>query len=131
MTWAAVGTALSIGVSSGLSSNKKAREAAKLQSELTYEQRMEEIRRLKQEQDYALGANRAAAFASGVRLTGTSSTQRFLTQMQSDFARDIGFRRRAATLEKNAIRKGASGSNLATIASGVSSIGNSIINYNR
>lgn len=126
-----IGSSL-LGVAGGLSSQGDAKEAAKKQAELTYIQRMEEIRRLKQEQQTVMGENAARAYASGVRVKKGGSTARFLNQVQSDFAADINFRRGSAKMERNAIKAGApgSGSAFGTIASGVGSIANTLINYN-
>jgi hypothetical protein len=133
-----IGTAVSIGSSilgmaGGLSGQKKAKDAAKKQAELTYIQRMEEIRKLRQQQQVVVGENVARAYASGVRVQKGGSTARFLNQVQSDFAADLNYRRGSAKLEREAIRKGApgQGSAFGTIASGIGSIANTLINYNR
>lgn len=136
MAWQAVAAAVSIGASllggaSAAKSNRQAREAARLQSNLMYEQRQEEIRRTILEQNQLIGRNRAAIGASNITFQGSS--QQVLRGIQAEFAKDIDWRRRAADMERTAIRKGAPGAaaNWSTLATTVASIGNTLINYKR
>jgi hypothetical protein len=125
-----IGSSL-LGLAGSSKSNSRAREAAKLQSNLTYEQRQEEIRRAILDQNQLLGRNRAAIGASNITFGGSS--QQVLQGMQAEFAKDIAWRQRSADLEKTAIRKGGpgAGANWASAASAIGSIGNTLMNYNR
>lgn len=120
-----IGSAIG-GIAGGLSSNKKARSATRLQAKMTYRTRMEEIDRLRDEQDRVIGANRANIAASNLLETGSS--KRFLDAVKSDFAHDIAWRQEAARMERRAIRKGAPGStaNWSTAARGLGQIGSTI-----
>lgn len=118
------------GTLGGLKSNEAAKQAAQTQAENTYRQRMEEIRRARRDQEQVTGQNRANIGASGLQFSG--SAMRHLEDVQAEFARDINWRKKAASDEKKAIRAGAPGgtANLATVARGVGSIANTIANYN-
>lgn len=133
--WPAIMAGVSIassvaGMAGGLSSNSKAREAAREQGRLTYNTRMREIDQLREEAEYTKGVNRAAVGASNIQFSG--SAQRHINKVQEGFASDIAWRQKAAVLERSAIRHGAPGSsaNLATVASGVGQIAGTIAGYN-
>ena len=130
MSWVAAGVAVGsavMGTMSSLKANKKAKRATKAQAKLTYTQRMEEIRRVRGEQDFVTGQNVAAVAASNLQMTGSSKRAFEATQQQ--FAGDIAFRTEAARLERTAIRKGAPGSaeNFGAIAQGAGSIASTIM----
>lgn len=149
MGLAAVGAALSIGSSllgigssvlgmkSERDANKRAREAARAQANLTYQTRQEEMRRTRREADQVVGFNRAAIGASNLLFSGSS--RNVLRDVQDEFNRDLDWRRRAAEKEKRAIAMGAPGSSadmaalgrgFAGIASHGVSIGRTLIDYN-
>ena len=120
----AIGGAV-IGAIGGAKSASASRAAAREQAALTYEQRTEEIRRMKISQASNLGRATAFAAASGVERQGTPDI--YLKFMEKEQGRQIDFAERSAKLEREAIRHGAPGvgaSNMAAAASllqGVSS----------
>lgn len=118
-----------LGIAGGLSSNQKAREAARRQAKLTFAQRMEEITRVQSEQRQVMSENEARIGASNILMSGSAA--RVMDSVRAGFARDIAWRRESARLEKRAIRKGAPGgsADMATVAQGVGSIANTIMGY--
>lgn len=91
----------------GLSASKKAKSAARQQSRLTYQQRQEEIRRMRGTAAQEKGRAVAGVFASNVLMSGSSA--RYVKALNMENMREIAFARSAAIMERRAIRKGASG----------------------
>lgn len=87
------------------SANKQARKAARLQSDLTFDQRMEELRRLSFEQDYTEGLATARVAASGVENQGSPTA--YLDYIRGEHGKRFQYARRQAYAEKKAIREGA------------------------
>ena len=136
MSWAAAAAGISIastlfGVGAGLKAEKDAKKAVQRQADLTYQTRLEEMRRTGRDQEQVIGYNRAAIGASNIQFSGSAA--QYLKGIQSEFARDLAWQRNAAAKEREAILAGAPGSSssFANIASGVSSISNTIMNYYR
>lgn len=91
------------------------REAALLQSNVTYSQRREEIRRLALEQDYTEGLARARAASTGVEEGGSPALYQNFVTMENRRRRK--FAQNQAVEERKAIRAGAPGSSAGKIAS--------------
>jgi hypothetical protein len=130
MAWYATGVATvsALGGAFGqISGNEAAREAAQEQADMTYAQRMEEVRRAKIEQARTLGGNVAAVGASNVQFSG--SAQDSIDSMRASFARDISWRNLSAEKEKQAIQSGGPGSSadFAAAAGAAGSIANTVI----
>ena len=133
MAWPAIAAAaVSIGSSllgsgSAMSAASDERDAIRAQAKLTYQQRVEEIRRSKIEQQKVLGYNRAAVGASNLQMSG--SPQRSINKLQEQFAQDIKWREKAAVKERKAIRSGAPGgtANFAAGARAAGSIANTVM----
>jgi hypothetical protein len=123
MAAAAIGAgAAVVGVGSsifgGVKANERAQIAAERQAELKSAQRAEEIRRLQRAVNQRAAAGKASAYASGVQIGGT--TERYMSALDVEGAREVSFARKAAHLERRAIEAGAAGAGDALIASGVS-----------
>ena len=88
--------------------NKAQRRAAKLQAAVTFDQRMEEIRRLSLEQDYTEGLVTASAAASGVEAQGSPTA--YLKYVKREHGRRKQYAIKAARDERFAIEQGAPGS---------------------
>jgi hypothetical protein len=101
----------------GLSAGKKAKKAAKQQANLTFSQRMEELRRARQAAEQRIGYGRAATGASNVMFSGTP--QNYLNAMTALMEQDQSMGRASAIQERKAIRAGASGVGSGMIAQGV------------
>lgn len=114
-TIAAVSAATSI--FGGLSAKKKAKRAAAEQAQLTFSQRMEELRRARLAAEQRIGMARAATGASNVQFTGT--LQRYIKRMQEMAAYDQSWGYTAALKERTAIKRGAQGVGSGMIAQGV------------
>lgn len=134
MALATIGAGLSIassvlGISGGLEGNKKAKKAAERQADLTFAQRQEEIRRMEGEAKFITGMNKAQIGASGVQFGGSAMTH--LEDVRRTLSEDIAWRKGAAWRERRAIREGAPGSaaNFSTWATGISSIGATLLGY--
>lgn len=89
------------------SANKAARKAARLQANLTFEQRMEELRRGDLERAYTLGSVKARAAASGVEREGTPGE--YVDFIDLELNKQRNFQRKAMYQERKAIREGAPG----------------------
>lgn len=101
----------------GLSAKKKAKKAAKQQANLTFSQRMEELRRARLAAEQRIGYARAATGASNVQFSGTP--QRYLNRMEEMAAYDQSWGYTAALKERTAIKRGAQGVGQGLIAQGV------------
>lgn len=119
--WAAGSAVLSgIGGALDFRGGKKGQDAAWDQASLTYDTRMEEIRRRESQQEKTMARGKGVAHSSGIKVEG-SSTEQYLDTMQTEFAKELDWMRHAAQKEKKAIRKGAPGrgANLASSLGGV------------
>lgn len=96
-----------LGARAAQSANREAREAAFTQADLTYDTRMEEIRRMRLEQTYVESLTRARIAASGVEAGGTPAL--YENYLRSENVRQLDWARKSADQERKAIRQGAPG----------------------
>lgn len=102
------------GIAGGLSARSKAKDAARHQARLTYQQRMEEIRRQKKQNEFDYGMGVAAVGASNLQFSGSSRA--YLRAMKMEQMRQVAWAEQAARQERRAIRKGAAGAGDALFA---------------
>jgi hypothetical protein len=108
-------TSVAANIFGGLSARGAAKKAADRQAQLTYAQRMEEIRRADYQHAFRRGAGRAALGASNVMLTSGSGS-RFLKGMDTEHERQRTYALYAARKERRAIKAGARGAGSAFFA---------------
>ena len=129
-------SAIALGVAAGAAAlggamdfrgSKKAKDAAWKQADLTYETRMEQIRRVEKHQEQVMGRGKAVSAASGVRMTAEASTTQYLDSMQDEFSRQLQWARDATQKEHRAIRKGQPGMG----AAGASALAGAMNNFGR
>jgi len=107
MGW--IAAAIGIGSAiSGLIGSGKQKEVDKAQTELSYLDNLEKIRRRKFEQEQTQGAALAFSEASGVRHTGGSTAQGFLDTMAGEFKKEIDWMQKFAEEARRLGHKGAS-----------------------
>lgn len=101
----------------GSMANKKAKQAAQLQTRLTGLQRKEEMRKARREADMEIGLGRAAVGASNVLFNGTS--QDYINEMKNEYSKQFAYMKAADKLEQQAIMAGAKGAGDSLMIQGV------------
>jgi hypothetical protein len=112
---AAVGAATSI--AGGLSANRKAEKAAKLDAHLVALQRREEMRKLRRQADWDVAQARATIGASNLQMSG--SARRYVTELRSEYSKQLSYAGAANTREQAAIKAGGRGAGDGLLVRGV------------
>ena len=86
---------------------KKADKALRKQADLTYETRMEQMRRRETQMRQQYGGAKTDIGAAGVTGGGTPSD--YMRSMRNEFSKELDWMKRAADMERDAIKSGQTG----------------------